>query len=97
MRNLWLEHIIDAYLDACAQGRDWREACAAAEQALGAGARRALTQKDLKDRKGIPYSRQHLDRKMKAGSFPLPFNVKPGYLRPAQKDTSVKQEARPPP
>jgi hypothetical protein len=79
MRNLWFEHIIDAYLSACAEGRDWREACAEADQAFGPRPRRTLTQHDLKDKKGIPYSRQHLDRKIKGGAFPKPFTAAPGY------------------
>jgi hypothetical protein len=36
--NLWFEHVIDAYLQARAEGRDWREACAAAEPAPGPSA-----------------------------------------------------------
>jgi hypothetical protein len=90
MWNLWQEHIIDAYLAACAEGRDWREACAAAEAAHGTRPRTALTQKDLKDKKGIPYSRQHLDRKVKGGAFPPPFNAKPGYL-PQKSSKSAEQ------
>jgi hypothetical protein len=89
MRNFWFEHVIDAYLAACAEGRDWREACVAADRALGARPRRLLTFKDLKEKKGVPYSRQHLDRKMRAGTFPLPFNVAPGYHKSAKKSDQV--------
>jgi hypothetical protein len=85
MRNLWFEHVIDSYLAACAAGRDWREACAEAEATHGTRPRTALTQRDLKVKKGIPYSRQHLDRKRKAGTFPPPFNVQPGYQRAPKK------------
>ena len=49
--NLWFEHVIDAYLRARAEGRDWREACAAAEPAPGP--LRVLTQQDLKTKKGL--------------------------------------------
>jgi hypothetical protein len=72
---LWFSHVIDAYLRACAEGTDWREACAAAERAHGAAPRRALTRKDLKTEKGIPYSRQHLAKKIAGGTFPPPFKA----------------------
>jgi hypothetical protein len=70
--NLWFEHVIDAYLAACAEGRDWREACAAAERT--AGPRRVLTQKALKI-KGLSFSRQHVSRKVRDGTFPAPFKL----------------------
>jgi hypothetical protein len=92
MRNLWFEHIIDAYLAACAAGVDWREACAAAELAHGTRPRTALTQRDLKDKKGIPYSRQHLDRKRKADAFPEPFNASPGYVSSRKSNISTAAE-----
>jgi predicted DNA-binding transcriptional regulator AlpA len=85
MRNLWFEHIVDAYLAACAARVDWVAACAAAEQAHGARPRTLLTQPDLKHKKGIPYSRQHIDRKIKAGAFPPPFNMQPGYASARKK------------
>jgi predicted DNA-binding transcriptional regulator AlpA len=34
-----------------------------------------LTRRDLETQKGIPWSRQHLDRKIKAGEFPPPFSA----------------------
>ena len=71
--NLWLECVIDAFLRACAEGRDWREECAAAEQAARNMPLRVLTQPDLKTRKGIRYSRQHLHRRIKRKTFPAPF------------------------
>jgi hypothetical protein len=71
--NFWFEHTIDAYLEACARGDDWRKACAAAE-ANTAKPRRVLTQKSLKA-KGLSYSRQHLARKVAAGTFPAPFKL----------------------
>jgi hypothetical protein len=70
--NLWFENVVDAYLLACAEGRDWREAVAAAERAEGP--RRVVTQKGLRS-KGLPYSRQHLGRKIQNGSFPPPFKL----------------------
>jgi predicted DNA-binding transcriptional regulator AlpA len=33
---------------------------------------RILMRRDLRERKGIPWSRQHIDRKIKAGEFPPP-------------------------
>jgi predicted DNA-binding transcriptional regulator AlpA len=72
--NFWFEHIIDAYLRACAEGRPWREACATAEANTNSDEVRILTQKDLKA-KGIPYSRQHIGRKVNDGTFPRPFQT----------------------
>jgi predicted DNA-binding transcriptional regulator AlpA len=37
--------------------------------------RRVLTFSELKSRKGIPYSRSHISRKVKDGTFPPPFNL----------------------
>ena len=74
--NFWYEHVIDAYLDACARGEDWRAACAAA-QANSNTPRRVITQKGLKA-KGITYSRQHIRRKIDAGAFPAPFQLPDG-------------------
>jgi hypothetical protein len=71
--NFWFEHIIDAYLDACARGEDWKQVCAAA-QVNPKTPRRVLNQKTLKE-KGISYSRQHLARKIAAGAFPAPFQL----------------------
>ena len=76
--NLWFEHVIDAYLQARAEGRDWREACAAAERVPGP--RRVLTQQDLKTKKGLTYTRQHLAKKVK-GAFPKPFQPDPNWAR----------------
>jgi hypothetical protein len=73
--NFWFDHVIDAYLDACAKGEDWRPAVADAERQHGGKPRVALTQKDLKARKGIPYSRQHVMRKVDDGTFPPPFKL----------------------
>jgi prophage regulatory protein len=36
---------------------------------------RVLTRFDLRARKGIPYSRQHLERMVRAGEFPVPFKL----------------------
>jgi hypothetical protein len=92
MRNLWFEHIVDAYLGACAAGRNWREACAEAEATHGTRPRMLLTQEDLRSKKGIPYSRQHLDRKRKAGAFPEPFNASPGYASARKSNISAAAE-----
>jgi hypothetical protein len=74
-RNLWFEHVIDAYLRACAEGRDWEEACREAEHAVGSGPLRVLTGEDLQTKKGIPYCRQHIDRKVRGRTFPRPFQA----------------------
>jgi hypothetical protein len=73
--NLWFDHVIDAYLSACAQGQDWREACIAAEQIAAQRSRRVLTQKALRSEKGIAYSRQHIQKLIRAGKFPKPFQL----------------------
>jgi hypothetical protein len=73
--NFWFAHVIDAYLEACAKGEDWRKAVAAAEQKIGDKPRTVLTQKDLKVIKGIGYSRQHVRRKVDDGTFPPPFKL----------------------
>lgn len=70
--NLWPEPIIDAYIGACAQGRDWRADCAAALTALDGEPFRVLTLKALRA-KGVPYSRQHLVKLIRKGRFPRPF------------------------
>ena len=82
--NLWFEHVIDAYLQACASGRDWREAIAAADEQFE-GPRRVLTREDLKTRKGIHYSRQHLAKKVKGGGFPKPFQSDSSWARPEKR------------
>jgi predicted DNA-binding transcriptional regulator AlpA len=37
--------------------------------------RRVITTPALKERKGIDFSRQHLDRKIREGTFPKPFKL----------------------
>jgi hypothetical protein len=81
--NLWFEHHIDAFLTACAQGRDWRAACAEAERNIGDKPRRVLTQRGLFE-KGIRYSRQHLVRRVADGNFPAPFRM-PDRVEPEVK------------
>jgi hypothetical protein len=76
--NFWFEHVIDAYLMAVAQGLDWRAACAHAEQANKNRPIRVLTHKDLRTKKGITYTRQHLARRVKAKTFFEPFNLPDG-------------------
>jgi predicted DNA-binding transcriptional regulator AlpA len=71
--NFWFEAVIGAYLDACARGEDWRAACATA-QAKATQPRRVLTRRALQA-KGLTYSRQHLARKVAAGTFPAPFKL----------------------
>jgi hypothetical protein len=72
--NFWFEHVIDAYLTAVAQGRDWRSACAEAER-TNKGPVRVLTQADFLPAKGIRYSRQHIARKVADKTFPAPFKL----------------------
>ena len=78
--NLWFEHVIDAYLLACAQGRDWQQAVSEAEKSADDGFRRVLKQKGLKS-KGLTYSRHHIGRKVQTGTFPAPFKL-PDTLDP---------------
>jgi len=51
--NFWWEHVVDAYLQACAEGRDWKEAVAKAEREIGNSPRRVLTSKALKEERGL--------------------------------------------
>jgi prophage regulatory protein len=39
---------------------------------------KVLTFRDLRPLKGIPYSRQHVDRKVRAGTFPKPIKLGEG-------------------
>jgi hypothetical protein len=90
--NLWFEHQIDAYLRACAEGRDWRPAVAEAETAIGDAPRRILTQRDLQQ-KGVHFSRQHIARKVGDGTFPPPFQLP---FKPKPRDSPPQEhEARP--
>jgi predicted anti-sigma-YlaC factor YlaD len=75
-RNFWFEHVVDAFLQACAEGRDWKQAVAEAERAELDAPRRVLTQKDLKA-KGVRYSRQHVAKRVARGTFPRPFQLPP--------------------
>ena len=72
--NFWLESVVDAYILACAQGHDRRAAVAEAERAAGCGSQRILTRKDLAAR-GLRFSRQHLHRRIKEGTFPAGFQL----------------------
>jgi hypothetical protein len=74
-RNLWFEFVIDAFLQACADGRDWEEAVAEAERAIGNAPRRVLTREDLQTKKGIPYCRAHIARRVRKRTFPPPFQA----------------------
>jgi hypothetical protein len=82
--NFWFEHHIDAYLQACAEGRDWKEAVAEAERAIGDAPRRVLTRKALETTKGIDFSRQYLRQKVRDGDFPPPFQT-PSTPKPKVK------------
>ena len=92
--NLWFEHHVDAYLRACAEGRDWREAVKEAERSIGDKPRRVLDREALKTQKGIGYSRQHLQKKIRDHDFPKPFQVPstPDPDKP-ETDTTVNGEA----
>jgi hypothetical protein len=70
--NFWFENVIDEYLVALAEGRDWRAAVNAAKTSKEP--RRLLTQKDLRA-KGIKYTRQHLTKLLRKGTFPRPFQL----------------------
>lgn len=86
--NHWFEHVIDSYLAAVAEGRDWREAVAAAEAALGNAPRRLLTHKGLRQ-KGLDYSRQHIGRKVQDGTFPPPFKLSDAIPADLQTETRL--------
>ena len=73
--NFWWEHVVDAYLQACAEGRDWKEAVAKAEREIGNSPRRVLTSKALKEEKGITFCRQYLNKKVRDQDFPAPFQT----------------------
>jgi len=80
--NFWFEHVIDTFLEAVAAGRSGAEACAAAENVECREPRRLLTQKDLKA-KGLRYSRQHVAKRVRGGTFPRPFQLPPMKRRAA--------------
>jgi len=67
--------------------------CAAAEQAIGNRPRRVLTQHDLRAKKGIAYSRQHLAKKVKGGGFPKPFQSDPSWARPTSSRPKQPKKA----
>jgi hypothetical protein len=73
--NYWFEHVIDCFLRACAEGRSAEDAVAQAAVAPTPNELRVLTQPDLRPKKGIKYSRQHLTRLVDAGIFPRPFHL----------------------
>jgi len=72
--NFWFEHVIDTYLIALATGADWKAACAEAECNY-TGPVRVLSREDLATVKGIRFSRQHIDKKVRDGMFPRPFQT----------------------
>jgi predicted DNA-binding transcriptional regulator AlpA len=74
--NFWLESVIDAFVKACAEGRDWRPDCEAAAAAINSDTPvRVLKQKDLGPVKGLDYSRQHIARLVDEKRFPKPFQL----------------------
>ena len=74
--NYWFSHVIDTYLLTVATGGDWKAACEAAMQAPPNGEPLVvLTQPMLGPKKGITYSRQHLTKKIRNGTFPRPFKL----------------------
>ena len=90
--NFWFEHVIDAYLRACAAGVDWKAACAEAER-THTGPVRVLTREDLAVVKGISFGRQHIDRKVRDGTFPRPFQT-PTLPQPQSGKSSSPQKPR---
>lgn len=87
--NFWFEHVIDAYLRACAADADWKAACAEAERSH-TGPVRVLMREDLATSKGIRFGRQHIDRKVRDGMFPRPFQT-PSLPRPQSNKSSSSQ------
>lgn len=51
---------------------------------------RLLTFNELKQQKGIPYCRDHLRRKVKAGEFPQPIQVGPGRVAWVEEEVDAK-------
>jgi prophage regulatory protein len=51
---------------------------------------RLLTFNELKQQKGIPYCRDHLRRKVKAGEFPKPIQVGPGRVAWIEEEVDAK-------
>ena len=84
--NFWFEHTVDAFLKACATGTDWKAACSEAER-THTGPVRVLSREDLATVKGIRFSRQHLDKKVRDGMFPRPFQT-PSLPRPSPRSCS---------
>jgi len=89
-RCFWFEHTIDAYLRACAAGMDWKAACAEAERTY-TGPVRVLTSEDLVTIKGIRFSRQHRDKKIRGGTFPRPFQTP--YTPPPKSNKSPSSKS----
>lgn len=55
-----------------------------------------LTFKDLRDKKGLNYTRQHVARMVKEGRFPKPFKLERGavnYWRESAIDAFINQLA----
>jgi prophage regulatory protein len=53
---------------------------------------RLLTFNELKQQKGIPYCRDHLRRKVKAGEFPKPIQVGPGRVAWIEEEVDARLE-----
>ena len=90
--NYWLEHVIDRYLVALATGADWKAACAEAER-NHTGPVRVLSREDLATVKGIRFSRQHIDKKVRDGMFPRPFQT-PSLPRPKSSSPQPKKRKK---
>jgi predicted DNA-binding transcriptional regulator AlpA len=55
-----------------------------------------LSQRDLKAKKGIPWSREHVRRKVNAKEFPAPFKLTDGgknFWNEAEVDQWLEQRA----
>ena len=55
-----------------------------------------LTFKDLKDKKGLNYTRQHVARMVREGRFPKPFKLERGavnYWRESAIDAFINERA----
>jgi predicted DNA-binding transcriptional regulator AlpA len=55
-----------------------------------------LSRRDLAEKKGIPWSREHIHRKVKAGEFPAPFKLTSrglNYWDEAEIDEWLEQRA----
>jgi hypothetical protein len=74
MAHIWLEAVVDAFLEARHQGHSPEAAVKIAERTVPAPPHRALTRQDLKTVKGIGHCRQYMTKLLRDRKFPQPFD-----------------------